>query len=116
MVRCRQPAAYGEKMKLLLAFCLFVAPSLAHAGDVDPYRGLPYDEARGKILAEGWRPTPDAECYDPAGWRCEAYPEAVSCSGTGLGPCKMIWRHEDGRVMIIIAEQEPMIVAGEGRR
>ncbi|MBO9519424.1 MAG: hypothetical protein J7493_15275 [Porphyrobacter sp.] len=55
-------------------------------------KGMPYAEARRKLLAAGWRPLEDLTCYDnvyggaeaPAGENiCETMPELSMASGDG---------------------------------
>jgi hypothetical protein len=73
----------------------------------------PYDPYRPKLQKQGWRPVGKTmreagSCaYDE---RCDTYPEARECSGTGLGFCNMVWKHRDGTIIVITTAGEDDLV------
>lgn len=73
--------------------------------------GMPYREARQRLLQSGWTPerNPDPELCSGVGadLRCLRYPEFAACSNTGLGFCKAIWRDGRGRQLAVITAGEP---------
>ena len=73
----------------LLSGLIALAGSTALAATSLPSspKRTPYADARKALIAQGWQPAPissDPNRCAPGADECETYPEAVSCSGTGL--------------------------------
>ncbi|MBE9063088.1 hypothetical protein [cf. Phormidesmis sp. LEGE 11477] len=65
---------------------------------VDIEMGMPYAEARARIIQQGWVPEAGPEPGPYGGERAlydEGYTEVDSCSGTGLGPCLFYFSHPE---------------------
>jgi hypothetical protein len=87
---------------------MIAAPALAGTIPVIP-QGTPYAAARGQLMSKGFRPVPSgnrAETRCSAGRQdvCAAYPETISCSGTGSAPCRFIFNGADGTAVTLVAE------------
>lgn len=56
--------------------------------------GEPYGLVREKLIKDGWSPvlSPDADACMNGDKRCENRPEMEACSGSGLAPCKFVWK------------------------
>jgi hypothetical protein len=72
-------------------------------------KGTPYSTARGLLLEKGFRPVASAEqdegrCSAGRQDVCAAYPETISCSGTGAGACHFIFASPAGGAVTVIAE------------
>lgn len=104
----------GRVLAATLALCALVAGE-ADAAPLTRLVGKPYDTARSGLVRAGYRivrfqrgadfvPCPD----DPS--RCERYPEAINCSGTGLAFCQFAWFDKMHHRYLIIATH------GEERR
>lgn len=76
----------------------FVKPETGYA----PYREL-LQQAGWEIHGTAMRQ--DGGCPD-SDQRCIDYPEARECSGTGMGFCNMVWKHEDGTILVIVTAGE----------
>ena len=56
--------------------------------------GEAYGLVRESLINSGWSPVISAdadECIN-GDVRCESRPEMEACSGSGLAPCKFVWR------------------------
>lgn len=91
-----------------LLLSLLAAPGGAAAADDVPRirEGASYASARGTLIAKGFRPVSSGNRDDgrcPAGRQdvCEAYPETVSCSGTGSGACRFIFSGKAATLTIV---------------
>ncbi|MGK7941715.1 MAG: hypothetical protein AB4062_16510 [Crocosphaera sp.] len=77
------------------------------------YQGMPYDEAREKMLELGWQVpliNNSQDCQFMAEI-CQNYPEVEACSGTGLGFCLFIFIDSNGkRFKITTAGRDPLEV------
>jgi hypothetical protein len=72
-------------------------------------KGTPYAKARGMLMEKGFRPVPAAEQDDArcsAGRQdvCAAYPETISCAGTGAAACHFIFSSVSGDAVTVIAD------------
>ena len=69
--------------------------------------GEPYELARRRLLAQGWRLAPQ-RAEEPCGAvlpddrRCARFPELASCARTGLGLCRFEWLAPDGGAFAVI--------------
>ena len=94
-------------IRLILSACCLLAAGAAHAASVPDFpKGTSYSVARGKLMAAGYRPVPSgnsAESRCSAGRQdvCAAYPETISCSGTGSAPCHFIFSGPGGAVTLV---------------
>lgn len=95
---------------LILLLSLALATSIASAASLPNYAKAdrPYDPMRAKLKKSGWKAhgvklRQDGQCMDS---RCDEYTEAEDCSGTGLGYCRMVWRHKDGTILVIVTAGE----------
>jgi hypothetical protein len=110
-------------MKAVIFFLsLAVAGSTAFAAPVPKYAKAdkPYEPMRARLQKSGWKPhglklRQEGQCLDS---RCEEYTEAKDCSGTGLGYCRMVWRHKDGTILVIVTagEEDFITVSAEIER
>jgi len=105
---------YGTRRQMVaIAFSALVFQASAVAEPSAPPHlapGEPYSLVREKMIASGWTPF-HAEDADPCSEydeRCAGRPEMVHCAGTGLGPCKFLWRKE-GKIVALctIGEDAP---------
>ena len=72
-----------------------------------------YARVRVKLIKAGWKPfhSPDAdECYK-SDKRCANRPEMESCAGTGLAPCRFLWKRK-GKTVVIFTSGENTIYNG----
>lgn len=91
-----------------------LAAAVAHAAESVPdfKPGTAYSSARGTLITKGFRPIRssgaqrDDRCSAGRQDVCEAYPETVSCSGTGSAPCRFIFSAKDGTTLTIVADGE----------
>jgi hypothetical protein len=77
------------------------------------YQGMPYSEAREKMLDLGWQvPIVNYSCVDKVFKHiCNQYPEVDDCSGTGMGFCLFNFTDSNGKVLTITtAGQDPLRV------
>jgi hypothetical protein len=51
--------------------------------------GMPYQEARERILSAGWEPVP--QTGEGNTWFRTEWPEQVDCAGSGLGQCEFLF-------------------------
>lgn len=77
------------------------------------YQGMPYSEARTKMLHLGWQ-VPIVNYSEQCEWMeeiCSKYPEVDDCSGTGMGFCNFIFTDSSGkRFIITTAGRDPLKV------
>ncbi|WP_375457696.1 hypothetical protein [uncultured Enterovirga sp.] len=71
--------------------------------------GMLYASARGTLIAKGFQPVPsgnrdDARCSAGRQDVCNAYPETVSCSGTGAATCRFIFTGKGGATLTVLAD------------
>ncbi len=77
------------------------------------YQGMPYSEARAKMLDLGWQvPVVNySKTCEFIKEICNQYPEVDDCSGTGMGFCLFIFTDSNGkRFIITTAGQDPLTV------
>jgi hypothetical protein len=94
------------------AFCLSLAllSGAAFAQGAPGVReGMAYSEARGVLLAKGYRPVSAGEqdesrCSAGRQDVCAAYPETISCAGTGAASCHFIFSAPNGAALTVIAD------------
>ncbi len=63
------------------------------------YQGMPYGEARQKMLELGWQVpliNNSQDCQSMVEI-CKNYPEVEACSGTGLGFCLFVFTDSNGK-------------------
>ena len=78
-------------------------PSFIKDGDA-------YIASRDKLKQAKWLPfgselREEGACPDSDD-RCKTYEEARECSGTGMGFCNMVWKHEDGTILVVTTAGE----------
>ncbi len=106
----------------LVVLAIAGCPAIARDGLPKSVRkGADYDKVRSAIVKAGYKPTPEAEdresfCGTGADARCETYPEASSCAGTGLAPCRMVWSKGRGALIIFTQGETPIISGIEQQR
>ena len=68
--------------------------------------GEPYDRARQRLLAKGWRPQPrppHSSCSSlQADQRCGLFRELLACASTGPGFCRFQWQSPRGQSWALI--------------
>jgi len=68
--------------------------------------GEPYDRARQRLLAKGWRPQPrppQSSCSSlQADQRCALFRELLACASTGPGFCRFQWQSPRGQSWALI--------------
>lgn len=71
-------------------------------------KGEGYEKVRAKMLKAGWKPfkAKDADICLKGDSRCEGRPEMQSCSGTGLGFCRFVWKRKAKTVVIFTVGEE----------
>ncbi|MGB7087622.1 MAG: hypothetical protein WBD47_18830 [Phormidesmis sp.] len=83
------------------AFAVEDHSTAAHSAAATPINieiGMPYTEARSRIIQQGWVPDPQPL---PGPYGVEnafheiGFTEVESCAGTGLGPCLFYFTHPD---------------------
>lgn len=76
-------------------------------------KGENYQSARSKMLKAGWKPfrSPNADKCGDADARCQGRPEMESCSGTGLAPCRFLWKRK-GKTVAIFSIGENAVYNG----
>ena len=91
-------------MKQLLCLSLLAVSLLSHAdGSLKLKKNMSYKQARTVILKAKWQPA-GAESSQDAGLPDEIFkrfPEAESCAGTGEGPCNLIFKSADKRILTV---------------
>lgn len=95
---------------IAIAAALAITPAFAAMSLVE---GQEYAEARTMILADGWEPvaSPGQNRVEECGSRepCEAYPETVSCSGTGEGFCAFEFAKGGRTLNVVTRGDEPTL-------
>lgn len=102
-------------MRLALISLVFaVLASAAHAkpsDDAPPTLkpGMGYGAARSLLISKGFQPVRSASQRDDrcsAGRQdvCVAYPETVSCDGTGAAACRFIFSSKTGGALTVVAD------------
>ena len=107
----------------LLAACALAASLAAGAapgfaagpGAAPRIVGLPYADARARLIRAGWRPAenpidptnPDLASGNGPYFVARGYRELVACAGTGRAPCRFAFRRS-GRILTVVT-------VGEGR-
>ena len=94
---------------LTLTLLLLGTGALAAAETVPTIKeGMAYGTARGVLIAKGFQPVRSAGSDDrcSAGRQdvCGAYPETVSCSGTGAAACRFIFSSKAGTTLTVVAD------------
>jgi hypothetical protein len=99
---------------IILVISLFALVIAAQTNGLPRFgKGESYAKVRVKMLKAGWKPfhSPDADkCYD-GDERCEGRPEMQNCAGTGLAPCRFLWKRK-GKTVIIFTSGENTIYNG----
>lgn len=95
---------------LAMGFALSGTAGLATESVPALREGTPYAAARGLLIAKGFAPVPsgnrdDARCSAGRQDVCIAYPETVSCSGTGAAACRFIFTGK-GATLTVVADGE----------
>lgn len=98
---------------MLVVMGLVLAGTGASASETFPTlrEGTRYATARGFLIAKGFQPVPsgnrdDARCSAGRQDVCNAYPETVSCSGTGAAACRFIFTGRTGATLTVVADGE----------
>ncbi|TDR87102.1 hypothetical protein [Enterovirga rhinocerotis] len=96
---------------VLFAALILAAPAQAkEPGKIPALKpGMAYSAARGALIAKGFQPVRSADRRDDrcsAGRQdvCTAYPETVSCDGTGAAACRFIFSRKDGTTLTVVAD------------
>jgi hypothetical protein len=80
------------------------------AGDIPAIpEGTPYATARGVLIARGFRPVASGEhdasrCSAGRQDVCDAYPETISCAGTGAAACRFIFSGPHAASVTLVAD------------
>ena len=97
---------------ILFSASLFAPSGAAFAEPVPDFvkAETAYAPNRAKLENAGWTAhgtvlRQDGGCTD-TDQRCIDYPEARECSGTGMGFCNMVWKHDDGTILVIVKAGE----------
>jgi hypothetical protein len=113
------------RTKLTSAAVFGLSIALAYAAKKLPRfpENTSYDEARESLIALGWKPVKQSptfcegdrcglvRCSPGFAHRCEAYPEALICRGTGCTTCEFLWRRGETLIEVITyGESDPPIV------
>jgi hypothetical protein len=76
-------------------------------------KGKSYNEGlRQKLFAAGWDThggdiRGDGECDASADERCDTFPEALACSGSGAAFCNMVWINNGRTITITTSGEDP---------
>lgn len=94
---------FGALAAMMVSASAQPIPPFVKAGDA-------YGVTRDKLKQEKWLPfgsqvREEGACPDSDD-RCKNYAEARECSGTGMGFCNMVWKHEDGTIFVIVTAGE----------
>ena len=59
--------------------------------------GEPYGHVRTKLIEAGWEPvvSEESDTCMKGDVRCTNRPEMEACSGSGVAPCKFVWRKKN---------------------
>ena len=101
---------------VVVALTGFTAPAQSDALDAAVealLQEMPYAEAREWLVSSGWMATAHDIATIPGrcSFReeiCTTYPEAQSCSGTGMGYCLFRFEGTDGRDLLITTAGEEL--------
>lgn len=95
----------------LLSLAVAVAAGGARAAETPPplKPGMGYGSARALLISRGFQPVPSSTRRDDrcsAGRQdvCVAYPETVSCDGTGAAACRFIFSSRKGAALTVVAD------------
>lgn len=94
---------------LIFIIALFVSGAFAQKSGLPRLKkGESYATVREKMLKAGWKPytAPDADQCSEGDKRCENRPEMQNCAGTGLAPCRFLWKRNDKTVVIFTIGEE----------
>lgn len=98
---------------LLLPAVLAVAMSASRATSAEPLPvvkpGTGYGAARAMLISKGFQPIPAANrrgdrCSAGRQDVCNAYPETVSCDGTGAAACRFIFSSKKAGALTVVAD------------
>jgi hypothetical protein len=82
------------------------------AGQVNGVKvGMAYKEARQRLFEFGYSGVAPPKVAGRCAYRediCKAYPEAEDCAGTGLAPCRFVFKYPRGRTVVIITSGEEL--------
>jgi hypothetical protein len=83
-----------------------------NAGQVNGVKvGMKYKQARERLFVFGYSGVTPPKVSGRCSSReeiCKAYPEAEDCSGTGLAPCRFVFKYPRGRTVVIITSGEEL--------
>ncbi len=102
------PTFIGAGVTALFLLLVGNAAQAQTTGPIVP--GTPYATVRQSLVAQGYtalafpRGGPYDQCQDAA--ICQAYTEIVGCSGTGINPCRFVFRAPDGTFLLGVASGE----------
>jgi hypothetical protein len=87
-----------------IGFLLLFAAGAVEAGPTDIRPGMPYKQARAKLIKTGWVPirAKGGGCEPGREDVCRAYPETVSCAGTANAMCTFGFRALSGDVIEVV--------------
>ena len=91
---------------LILIVLLLTLTAFGQTGGLPHFtKGESYTKVRIKMLKAGWKPfhAKDADICQTGDDRCEKRPEMQSCAGTGLAPCRFLWKRGKKTVVIFTA-------------
>ena len=96
-------------LAILLSIALSGAPAYAAESPPTLKPGMGYGAARGLLISKGFQPVRSASQRDDrcsAGRQdvCVAYPETVSCDGTGAAACRFIFSSKKGTNLTVVAD------------
>jgi hypothetical protein len=110
--------SFSTRGLLILAIGFAIAASTSNALDRSQVNGakvgMLYREVRGRLLEfgyEGGFPPSRASCTAPQAI-CKAYPQEVeTCAGTGVMPCRFVFKYPRGRTVIVITKGADLVVS-----
>lgn len=105
-----------NKLKYLSIFSLFFSLSIPAYAQTPPKfaKRESYASVRTKMLKAGWKPyrSPNAdECWEDDS-RCQGRPEMETCSGSGLAPCRYLWKKQGKTIGICTIGEENNVFNG----
>jgi hypothetical protein len=111
--------AIAIRALLMLAVASVMTASTAMALDSAQVNGaklgMRYREARARLLEFGYNggfQAPRQTCIAPQEI-CKAYPKEVeTCAGTGVMPCRFVFKYPRGRTVIVVTKGANLIVSG----
>ncbi len=104
-----------QKFSVSVAILLVLAATVFSQNNGLPRlkKGESYGRVRVKMLKAGWKPyhSPNTDKCQAGDKRCEGRPEMENCTGTGLAPCRFLWKRK-GKILVIFSVGENAVYNG----